>query len=359
MTEALDIFCHCLPPAYCDEANRTLTRPSFMFQRAQANRVMVDLDARFRVMDQFPGYRQIPSLASPTPEQIASPDQSPDLARIANDAMAQMVARHPHRFPSFVATLPLNNPDAALTEADRAVTKLGALGVQMMTSVDGQPLDRPEYLAIFELIAKLDRAVWLHPTRPMTTPDYPTEQVSKFDLWWALGWPHETSVAMGRLVFAGVFDRHPGLVVITHHAGGTVPMMAGRLGSGLELLGTRTPPAHATAIATALQEKPLAAFRRFHADTATFGSRPAIECGAAFFGWERMLFATDMPFDPEEGPGYIRETLAAIHAINLADAQRADVLSGNARRVLRLFPDPSNFGKAGRSGPDLQLNKLK
>ncbi len=307
-----------------------------MFQRAQANRVMTDLEARFRVMDGFPGYAQVPSLASPTPEQIASPEQSPDLARIANDAMAAMVAAHPQRFPSFVGTLPLNNPDFALREAERAVRELGAAGVQILTSVQGQPLDRPEFLAVFELMATLNRPVWLHPTRPMTTADYATESVSKFDLWWALGWPHETSVAMGRLVFSGVFDRHPTLVVITHHAGGTVPMMAGRLGSGLELLGTRTPPEHSQAIQTSLREPPLAAFKRFHADTATFGSSAAIECGAAFFGWDRMLFATDMPFDPEQGPGYIRATLQALDALNLTPVQRHAVLSGNARRLLHL-----------------------
>ncbi len=121
MFDSLDIFCHCLPPAYCAAVNRVLTRPSLMFQRAQANRVMTDLDARFRVMDRFPGYAQVPSLASPTPEQIAHPEQSPDLARTANDAMAAMVAAHPQRFHSFVWIEPLDNPDSALREAERAV----------------------------------------------------------------------------------------------------------------------------------------------------------------------------------------------------------------------------------------------
>jgi len=332
---ALDIFCHCLPREYCAAANRLCAKPSWLFQRAQSIPVMANLDARFRVMDQFPGYQQIPSIASPTPEQITDAKRSPDLARIANDAMAAMVARHPHRFPSFVATLPLNNPAAALAEAERAIRQLGAAGVQVMTSINGQPLDLPEHFAIFELIAKLDRAVWLHPTRPMTVPDYPSEPVSKFDLWWALGWPYETSVAMGRLVFASLFDRCPNLVMITHHAGGTIPMMAGRLDSGLDMLGTRTPPEYAEAIKTQLAEKPLTAFRRFYADTATFGSRAAIACAAEMFGTDHLLFATDMPFDPEQGPGFIRSTLRAIEEMQLTKTTRNDLLAGNARKVLR------------------------
>ena len=214
------------------------------------------------------------------------------------------------------------------------------MGVQVYTSVDGHPLDEPELLAIFELVAQRKRAVWLHPTRPMTRADYLSESLSKFDLWWAIGWPYETTLAMGRLVFSGLFDRHPDLPIITHHAGGVASLMEGRLGSGLELLGTRNLPEHADAVATPLVEKPLDAFRRFYGDTATFGSAAAIECGRAFFGAQRMMFATDMPFDPEQGPGYVRSTLAAIDSLDrLSNSDRAAIKSGNARRVLRLAAD--------------------
>ena len=141
---------------------------------------------------------------------------------------------------------------------------------------------------------------------------------------------------MARLVFAGVFDRWPDLVVITHHCGGMIPMMEGRIESGLQLLGTRNPPHLADTVKTDLQERPIDAFRRFHADTASFGSRAAIECGMSFFGLDRMLFATDSPFDPEQGPGYIRETLRAIGEMDLNSEQRTAILSGNAERLLGL-----------------------
>jgi predicted TIM-barrel fold metal-dependent hydrolase len=332
----IDVFCHCLPPAYCDAANRAAVRPLHMFRRAQAIPVMVSLDARFKVMDQFPGYRQILSLSSPPLELIAGPDATPELARIGNDALAEMVVDHADRFPGFVASLPMNRPDAAMAEAKRAVTDLGAAGVQVLTNVNGRPIDTPEVLALFELMAVLGRAVWLHPTRGMRTPDYANESVSKYDLWWALGWPYETSLAMARLVFAGIFDRCPDLVIVTHHAGGMIPMMEGRLGPGLDLLGTRVPPGMDHAVQTPLKQRPIDAFRRFYADTATFGSRAAIECGLAFFGADRLMFATDSPFDPEQGPGYIRTTLEAIEAMQLTPQDRERILCGNARRCLTL-----------------------
>jgi aminocarboxymuconate-semialdehyde decarboxylase len=307
-----------------------------MFTRAQAVPAMVDLEQRFRVMDEFPGYRQIPSLASPPLEALASATDSPDLARIANDSMAAMVASFPDRFPSFVASLPMNNPDAALQEAERAVRQLGAAGVQVFSNVNGRPLDEPEYLAIFELMGQLGAATWLHPWRTMNMADYASEQTSKYDLWWALGWPHETSVAMGRLVFAGLFDRWPDLVVVTHHVGGVIALMEGRLEIGLEMLGKRAPANQAEANVHQLQERPVDAFRRFHADTASFGSVAAIECGSAFFGIDHLLFGTDMPFDPEGGPGYIRATLAALRQMPISTAELQKILVGNATRLFNL-----------------------
>lgn len=103
--------------------------------------VMVDTEARLRMMDHFPGYCQILSLASPTLEAIADPEQSPQLARIGNDALAKMAAQHPDRFPGWIASLPINNSEAAMAEMDRAVKELGAVGVQIYTNVNGRPLD--------------------------------------------------------------------------------------------------------------------------------------------------------------------------------------------------------------------------
>jgi len=141
---------------------------------------------------------------------------TPDLARLANDEMAALVAKHTDRFPGFVASLPMNNPEAALKEIDRAIDGLGATGVQMFSNVNRRPLDLPEFQPLFDRMAERRLPIWLHPARPAVA-DYVGEPRSKFDLWWAFGWPYETSVAMGRLVFSGIFDRHPDLVIITHH----------------------------------------------------------------------------------------------------------------------------------------------
>jgi aminocarboxymuconate-semialdehyde decarboxylase len=74
----------------------------------------------------------------------------------------------------------------------------------------------------------------------------------------------------------------------------------------------------------------------FYGDTATFGSHHALECGLGFFGADRVLFGTDMPFDPEKGHGFIRETIAAMERMRASAGDKAKIYEGNARRILRL-----------------------
>src|SRR5690606_19138848 len=103
-------------------------------------------------------------------------------------------------------------------------------------------------------------------------------------------------------------DALPNLKIITHHAGGMVPFFEGRVGPGWDQLGSRTSSVDYRSLLKELKKRPIDYFRDFYADTATFGSKAAIECGLAFFGIDHMLFSSDAPFDPEKGPMYIRET---------------------------------------------------
>jgi predicted TIM-barrel fold metal-dependent hydrolase len=93
---------------------RISTRGAFMQKRVRAIPVILDLDERFRVMDQFGDYRQVLSLAAPPIEALGGPVATPELARMANDGLAEIVASHPDRFPGFIASLPMNNPEASL-----------------------------------------------------------------------------------------------------------------------------------------------------------------------------------------------------------------------------------------------------
>lgn len=331
----IDIFCHVLPRAFYDRMLSISARSQAMQKRVREIPVLVDLDLRFRIMDGFQPYVQVFSLATPALDVLGGPGETPDLARLANDGMAEIVAKHPSRFPGFVASLPMNNPEAAVREIDRAVGELGATGVQIFSNVNGRPLDDPAFEPVFRRMAELDLPIWLHPWRGPDVPDYPTEQRSKHDMWWVFGWPYETSVAMARIVFAGYFDRFPSLKIIVHHMGSMVPHFAGRVGPGLDQLGARSENEDLSDVRR-LKKRPYDYFRMFYGDTALFGARHAMECGLEFFGVDRVLFASDMPFDPEKGPGYIRETIRCLDEMPLSDDDRRRIYEGNARRLLRL-----------------------
>jgi predicted TIM-barrel fold metal-dependent hydrolase len=339
----IDIFNHIFPQRFFARLQEATHRVHDMPRRVRSLPLLVDLEARFRVMDEFGDYCQILSLASPPLEVLAEPDEAPELARLANDGLADLVDRYPARFPGFVASLPLNHPEAAVAEMHRAVQELGARGVQLFTNVLGRPLDEPDFDPIFEGMAAYDLPIWLHPARGAHFPDYLYENKFKFEIWWAFGWPYETSVAMAHLVFSGLFDRYPGLKIITHHMGGMVPYFEGRAGHGWDQLGKRTSDEDYSLILHSLKKRPLDYFKQFYADTALFGSRSGTRCGLDFFGADHAIFASDAPFCPEPGV-YIRETIRVIEELDLTAADREKIYQGNAERLLKLSPAPGAFG---------------
>ncbi|HEX5108405.1 MAG TPA: amidohydrolase family protein, partial [Vicinamibacterales bacterium] len=297
--------------------------------------VAVDLDHRFRVMDEFGDFRQVITLPTPPLEVFAPPHQSPEVARAANDGLAELVAKHPDRFIAFAASLPLNNFDACLREAERALDELGARGVMLYSNAAGVALDAPELKPLFAEMARRDLPIWLHPIRDAAFADYQSETQSLYEIWWTFGWPYETSVAMARLVFSGVFDRHPDIKIITHHMGGMVPYFEGRVGHGWDQLGKRTSDRDYGSLLKSMKKRPVEYFHQFYADTALFGATAATRCGLDFFGADRVLFATDMPFDPMPGL-YARETIRIIDGLDITADERDRIYHRNAMRLLKL-----------------------
>jgi predicted TIM-barrel fold metal-dependent hydrolase len=332
----IDIYNHIYPPQYFERVMTVAPTFKDIGKRMRGVPMLVDLDERFRVMDRFDDYQQVLSIATPPIEVMASGHDAVDLARAANDGMADLVARHPARFPAFVASLPLGDVDAAHAEAARAIEHLGARGIQLFSNINGRPLDRPEYLALFAAMAAYDLPVWLHPYRGADVPDYASEARSQFEIWWTFGWPYETSVAMARLVFAGLFDRHPAIKVITHHLGAMAPYFAGRVGPGWDQLGVRTSDEDFAPLKARLTKRPIDYFRMFYGDTALFGAYEATVCGLEFFGPDHVVFASDAPFDPERGPMYIRETIAIVDRLPIDEAARERIYWRNAAALLRL-----------------------
>jgi predicted TIM-barrel fold metal-dependent hydrolase len=328
----IDIGAHILPKKYLD-ALQSFKPSEFNLKNViETLPSMHDLDSRFRIMDKFPGLMHVLTLSSPAVEEFADPEKAKDFAIMANDQMAELVLKNPDRFVAAVASLPMNNVDAALTEIDRAVKDLHFRGIQIHTSINGKPLDSPEFMPIYEKMTGYNLPIWIHPMRIVDQPDYETEKKSKYMIFHVVGWPSETAAAVTRLIFSGVFEKYPNLKIITHHAGGMIPFLEERIIGAYD---------HAEMLRGAkykngLTEAPIEYFRRVFYDTAIYGCTPGLMCTHAFCGPGQMLFGTDFPYDSQFGERYTRQTIDAINQMEISEAEKKMIFEVNAKKLLRL-----------------------
>ena len=327
----VDIYTHIFPERFFQELERGSPKLGNMGKRLRSVRKLFDLDMRFRDMDEIgTDYRQIISLPNPPLEDIAEGAVANNLAKVANDSMAELVAQHPKRFPAFAAAVNMNDVDFSIREAERAI-KMGARGVQTFTNITGHPLDEPRFRPFFNAMAAHDLPIWIHPARTSAIADYASEERSRFEMWWCFGWPYETTVAMCRLVFDGVYDRHPKLKIITHHlGGGMIPFFDGRIGAGMEVLGQRTVDEDHTKVLSSLKRPHLEYFKEFYADTAMFGGTYGLPCGLEFFGSDKVVFASDAPL------AGIPMHIKALDGLNLDAATYQKIVHDNAEKLLNM-----------------------
>ena len=331
----IDAYTHFFPKRVYDKLLDLAGDHKDIGKRVRSVPALYDLDVRKRIVDGHKDYAQILSYSQPTVETFAkSPEQIDEYVRIINDGFAELCAKERDHFPGWVAQVCLDATDAGVAEADRAINQLGALGVQIYTNVAGKPLDLPQYRPFWKKMAELGKPIWLHPARGAEMPDYASEKKSLYEIWWTFGWSYETAVAMSRLVFSRILDDHPDLKIITHHFGGIVPMLEGRIGPGWDVLGDRTTDEDYVSLRKSLKKRPLDYFKQnFYADTAVFGALAATKCGLDFYPRDKVVFASDCPFDPEKGTMYPRMTLEIFEKLELSKTDREMIYYKNLEAV--------------------------
>ena len=318
----IDIFTHILPLKY-KEALYKKANHSYYLEANDATPTLWSLDDRFRVMDKYEGLAQVLTLASPPLEDVANPGDAAELAKIANDEMAELLVRYPDRFVAAAASLPMNDMSLALKETDRAMRDLNFKGVQIFS---------PEFMPLYERMAEYGLPIWIHPARSHDKPDYEGEDKSRYRIFQVFGWPYETTVAMARLVFSGVLERYPNTAFITHHCGGMIPYFAQRIAMRRDSPEDRIRADYNQGPG----KSPIEYFKTFYADTVLPGNTGGLMCGYAFFGSDHLLFGSDMPYGPEGGNTFVRETVSSIEAMGIPESDKMKIFESNARQLLRL-----------------------
>jgi aminocarboxymuconate-semialdehyde decarboxylase len=206
------------------------------------------------------------------------------VARRLNDALGSWAREDPERFAA-MATLPMQAPDEAAAELERAVTREGLVGASIGTSVSaGRSIDAPELEPVFTAASKLRVPLLLHPNDP------PIPALDDFHLRNTIGNPLDTTIAAMRLIFSGTLDRFPDLRIVLVHAGGFLPYQFGRADRAFAV----RPEAR-----THISEPPSSYLERFWIDSVTH-STAGLEYLARLIGPSRLVLGSDFPFDMQD-----------------------------------------------------------
>ena len=256
------------------------------------------------------------------------------LTRVANESIAEFASRRPDRFVG-VGVLPVVD-GVMMEELERLHGELGLKGVLIFSNVEGKPLDDESMWPLYARAADLDLPIWIHPQHSSYY-----EWVKRDVLDRVLAWPFDTSVAMARLVYGGVFEKYPNLKFVTHHMGGMIPYFQSRIAAfaestaeeyarlGLAAGGSTLSPVK-------LSGQPLDHFRKFYNDSISNGSAEQVRIALDFFGPDRILFGTDFPFGPADGERWPVEELQNIRTMRIDEGVREKILWRNAAALLGL-----------------------
>ena len=276
---------------------------------------MVDLDYMVKAMDEAGIDVRLFSLTNPM-INWAPPEFGVRLARAFNDACAAAYEKYPKRFRG-AATLPMQAPDLAVKELERAAELPGICAAYMAMHVNGKNLDDKSFWPVYESCEALGLPLCLHPVNPCGI-----ERMRLYHMRNLIGNPHEAAIAAADLIFGGVLDAFPRLDVVLPHAGGSFPWLIGRFDNGVATrkreLGHMKQPASDY-------------LRRFYYDT--ISHHPQImRFLAGMVGMDRIVIGSDYNMDA----GYSRPVEFVDRIPGLTREERKAILEGNAERLLRL-----------------------
>jgi aminocarboxymuconate-semialdehyde decarboxylase len=272
---------------------------------------MFDVDHRLRDMDRRGVDLGVLSVSAPSVYPFPAAEQI-RLARHLNDALARYCRAHPDRFVG-LASLPLHDVDASLEEIDRAVAELGMKGLAIGSNIGGPPLNDPRFEPLWARINALRLPIFEHPMFPKDTSD-----MNEFELPLRVGLVFDTTLAAARLIYSGIFERHPDFPYILAHTGGALVMILERLDNGYRLF----PDCRKH-----ISKPPSQYAKRLYYDTCAFDPS-VLSFATGAVGVDHILFGTDDPF--------IGADAAHVTTLSLSEPDKARILGGNAARMFAM-----------------------
>jgi aminocarboxymuconate-semialdehyde decarboxylase len=274
---------------------------------------MTDVSKRIEDMDRVGIDVQVVSLSTPN-VFFADAKGQPDVAKMMNDAYADLVVKHPKRFKGF-ASIPMDAPDAALKELHRAIDDLKLNGVILLSNIRGAALTDKRYRPFFEEANRMRVCIFLHPMLPVDTEPY-----KEYVLGPIIGFPVDTTLAVARMCFDGMLKDFPDIKWIIGHAGGAVPFLMERMDSGYRDFAESK---------AKIDQLPSFYLKRLYYDCVTF-SPHNLNMLRDQMGSDHMLMGSDYP----HLLGSIDKAVSSIEAMAIPQAEKNRIFGGNALSIL-------------------------
>jgi len=274
---------------------------------------MTDPAKRLEDMERVGIDVEVLSLSTPN-VYFAPPERQAEVARLVNDGYADLIAKHPTRFKGF-ASIPMDDPDAALRELERALDELHLQGVIVLSNINGRALTDARYRPFFRECDRREVCVFIHPMIPANADAF-----SEYVLGPIVGFPFDTTLAVARLCYDGVFKDLPRIRWILGHLGGAVPYLFERLDNGWRDFAE---------CRAKIDELPSVYLRRLYYDTVSF-SRPSLELALAQVGADHLVMGSDYP----HLLGSIERSVSSIEGLAIDTGKKEGIFAGNARRIL-------------------------
>ena len=325
----IDIHAHYFPESYIeliakrgsrvgttvttDPQGRRFIQVGLLLRTGPITPLFIDIDARLKEMDRQGVKMHALSLTQPM-VYWADDDLGLQLSAAFNDAASAAHRKHPDRLIGF-AVLPMQNPQLALEELERAAKLPGIRGVYMATAVRDRELSDPSFFPVYERMADLGLPLFLHPMM------INNERMKQFYLINLCGNPFDTALAASHLIYGGVLDAFPKLEICLPHAGGALPILRGRLDRGF----------HTRQECKTIPRPPSAYLKRFTYDTISY-SEEILQDLVDLVGADRIMIGSDYCFDI----AYEEPVKVVTQMKTLTEEQKQQILGANAQRLLRL-----------------------
>ena len=321
-----DLHTHYYPPIYFEKIRELPSE--FAFDKSPSGQTiityrgarffgvtppMTDVARRLEDMDRVGIDVEVVSLSTPN-VFFADSKQQPEIARIVNDAYAELIARHPTRFKAF-ASIPMDNADAALREVHRAIDELKMNGVILLSNIGGKALTAPEYRAFFVEANRMKLCILLHPMLPANTDPF-----REYVLGPLVGFMFDTTLAVARMCFDGMLRELPDIRWIAAHLGGAVPYLIERLDNGWRDF----PECRAK-----IDELPSTYLKRLYYDTVNFNTHMLMMV-RDMIGANHMVMGSDYP----HLLGSIDRAVSSIESLDLADEEKQQIFAHTALTIL-------------------------